>query len=144
MSTQEIKIVTVLNKQIEIGRAINASVHSMFGLHSKMATQTQEAKLWADFREFNDADGNVHDCVSGRSLIVLKAKSQELRKFRRNLIEAGILYTAFHNCMTEGSTMEQVVRSNATREEDLVYYAISVIGVKEEVDKLTKRFSLFK
>jgi len=96
------------------------------------------------FVDYLDANGNVH-AVSALSLVVLSAKnSSQVRTARLEAISAGLPYADFTQSMTKGTFVEQMDRTRALREEDLDYWGITIFGLKEVVDPITRRFSLWR
>lgn len=65
------KFVAVINKELEVGRALNAIAHSLAGLVSMADEETKEKMSFIDF---SDKDDFVHKNISGLSLIVLRGK----------------------------------------------------------------------
>ncbi|MCX4364528.1 MAG: DUF2000 domain-containing protein [Bacilli bacterium] len=134
------KFVAVINKDIEMGKALNAIAHSCAGLVS-MAPDDIKEKM--SFIDFVDKDDSVHKSISGLSLIVLRAKNGELKKLRRNLIEHNLLFTDFTETMTGDTYREQLDKTRDTGDEDMKYYCIATFGEKEILDPLTRKFSLW-
>lgn len=73
------KFVAVVNKNLEIGKALNSIAHSCAGLVS-MASLEEKEKM--SFIDFIDKDDSIHKNISGLSLIVLKGKNSEIKKLR--------------------------------------------------------------
>lgn len=63
------KFVAVVNKNLEIGKAMNAIAHSCAGL---VGMAPNELKEKMSFIDFIDKDGQIHKSISGLSLIVLR------------------------------------------------------------------------
>jgi len=96
------------------------------------------------FVDYHDADGNVHP-VSALSLVVLSAKnSNQVRTARFEAIRGGLPYTDFTESMTKDTFVEQMDRTRALREEDLDYWGVCMFGLKEAVDPITRKFSLWR
>lgn len=138
MSAFTHKLVGVLNKQIETGVALNALGHICLGLGSQLEKDT----LRLD--NYKDADENVYPNISQMPFIVLRAKSNEIRKTVQAAREKGFLHGVFLNTMTGGTYQEQLDNTAKTQEADLIYYGCVLYGPWEEVSSLTKRFSLWK
>ncbi len=134
------KFVAVVNKDIEMGRALNALAHSCAGLVD-MAPEELREKM--SFMDFVDGDNSVHKNISGLSLIVLRGKNGEIKKLRRNLAENDIIFTDFIETMTGDTYKEQLEKTKETKEEDMKYFCIVAFGEKEKLDPLTKKFSLW-
>lgn len=134
------KFVAVVNKDLEIGKALNAIAHSCAGL---VASAPEKLKEKMSFVDFTDKDGSIHKNISGLSLIVLRGKNGEIKKLRRNLIENDVLYTDFTETMTGDTYKEQLEKTLETSEENMKYFCIVVFGEKEVLNPLTKKFSLW-
>lgn len=135
------KFIIALNKSLEPGVALNAAAHMSLGLCNK-ATETQRKQM--QFISFVDGSGNEHQSISALSLIVLRATSAELRKLVHAAKEQSLLYVDFLETMTGDTYREQLERTKSTPAEALVYYGVAVFCLKEVIDPLTKRLSLWK
>lgn len=135
------KFVAVINKDLEIGVALNAIAHSFAGL---VAMSPDDLKEKMSFIDFTDKDNFVHKSISGLSLIVLRGKNGEIKKLKRSLIENNMLFTDFTETMTVDTYKEQLDKTLETSEEDMKYYCIAAFGEKEVLDPLTKKFSLWR
>lgn len=132
------KLVAVLNKRIETGKAMNALAHMTAGLVGSQPDQ--------DFGVINyeDKDGGAH-MASKFPYIILRAKnSNQIRTLRNDLIKLEIPFASFTEAMTVGGWEEQVARSKATSEKELEYYGICMLGDRIDLDELTKKFSLWR
>lgn len=138
------KIVVVLKAKLEPGTAINAAAHLTLGLTAKAYTERPELVPALSFLNFADADGGVHAPISALSLVVLSGKDSHLRRFRDEAIEAKLLFTDFTSAMTGDTYAEQLERSAATAAGDLEYYGVAAFGTRDEIDPLTRRFSLWR
>ena len=135
------KFAVVLNKKIEPGIALNACAHMTATLVARADTETRN---YMSFVDYLDADGNAHP-VSALSLVVLSAKnSNQIRTARLEAIEAGVPYADFTQSMTGDTFVEQMDRTGALREEDLDYWGVAVFGLKEAIDPITRKFSLWR
>lgn len=134
------KFVAVINKELEVGRALNAIAHSLAGLVSMADEETKEKMSFIDF---SDKDDFVHKNISGLSLIVLRGKNNEIKKLRQKFIENNILFTDFTETMTGDTYKEQLVKTKETSEEEMNYFCLAGFGEKGIMDPLTKKFSLW-
>lgn len=134
------KFVAVVNKDLEIGKALNAIAHSCAGL---VSIAPDDIKEKMSFIDFTDKDGSIHKSISGLSLIVLRGKNNEIKKLRQNFIENNILFTDFTETMTGDTYKEQLDKTLETSAEDMKYFCITAFGEKEVIDPLTKKFSLW-
>lgn len=134
------KFVAVVNKNLEVGKAMNAIAHSCAGL---VGVAPSELKEKMSFIDFVDKEGSIHKSISGLSLIVLRGKNSEIKKLRDALIEKDILFTDFTETMTGDTYKEQLDKTLETSSEDMNYFCITAFGEKEIIDPLTKKFSLW-
>jgi len=135
------KFVVVLSKKISPAAALNACAHMTATL---VARADEETRGHMSFIDYTDADGNAHP-VSALSLVVLSAKnSSQLRTARLDAIRAGLPHADFTETMTQDTFVEQMNRTQATREEDLDYWGLCVFGLKQAVDPITRKFSLWR
>lgn len=134
------KFVILLNKKVAEGSIINACAHMSACLVERSSPELREKM---GFIDYVDGEGNRHP-VSGQSLIVLKAKnSNQIRTTREAAIENAIHYVDFLQSMTVGSYVEQMERTSKLKGEELEYWGIALFGLKEKVDPVTKKFSLW-
>lgn len=132
------KLVAVLNKKIEVGKAMNALAHMTAGLCARIADKEDLQVI-----NYADQDGGEH-WASKHPFIILRAdNSNKIRTFRKDLIEAGLPFASFHECMTVGGWDEQVQRSSQKHEEELEYFGIVAFGDAADLDPLTRKFSLW-
>ena len=134
------KFVVLVNKNLEIGRAMNAIAHSCAGL---VAASPEEIRQRMSFIDFADKDSAVHKSISGLSLIVLRGSNNELKKARRKFIENDVLFTDFVETMTGDTYKEQLEKTAALGTEELEYFCVAAFGEKAVIDPITKRFSLW-
>ncbi len=135
------KFVVVLNKKIVAGVALNAAAH-MAAVLVNCAEESDRVNM--KFIDYLDADSNKHPS-SGLSLIVLQAdNSNKIRNARNAAKEKGIIFTDFLESMTGQTYAEQLERTNQLKESELEYFGLCMFGRKEEIDKITRKFSLWK
>jgi hypothetical protein len=135
------KFVVLLNKKILTGSAMNASAH-MAAVLVAQANESDRENM--KFIDYIDADGNQHPS-SGLSLIVLQAdNSNKIRHARQAAKEKGIIFTDFFESMTGQTYAEQLERTKNLKENDLEYFGLCMFGRKQEIDDITRKFSLWK
>jgi len=135
------KIVVVLNKKIEVPRLINACAHMTACLTSIVSEEDRKNMM---FVEYSDADGGKHP-ISALSLVVLKAKnSNQIRKVRNEAIGMQLPFVDFTETMTQATYVEQMERTKETKETDLDYWGIALLGKKNILDSITGKLSLWR
>jgi hypothetical protein len=132
------KLVAMVNKDVEIGVAMNAIAHMTLGLGANIGAED----LHLD--NYQDKEGNIYPNISKMPFIILRGKSGEIKKAVRTAKESGILYSVFTDTMTGGTYKEQLERTSHATEEQLIFYGAVLFGPWDEVSTITKRFSLYK
>lgn len=136
--TFENKLVAVLNKDVEPGVVLNALAHMSIGLGA------QVGKPLLRLDDYKDATGNTYPNISQIPFIILRAKSNEIRKTIASAKEKNILHGVFLNSMTGGTYIEQLERTASTSEESLMFYGCVLFGEWATVSELTRKFSLWR
>lgn len=133
------KLVAVVNKQIEIGVAMNALAHMSLGFGASMGPS--ELHLM----DYETQDGFIYPSISKMPFIILREKnSNKIANLLMKAKEAGIQFSVFTNTMTEGTWEEQKAKTLKTKQEEIIFYGILLYGPKEIVTELTKKLSLWK
>jgi hypothetical protein len=134
------KFVAVLNKKIPSGNLMNALAHMAAGLAGSSPDLAQMR-----FDDYFDKDGNKHPSISDNPFIILSAdNSNQIRTLRNELVAAGIHFNDFTSTMTVGTYAEQQERTKNTPELELEYWGVCMFGSKEDLNGLTKKFSLWR
>ena len=94
------------------------------------------------FLEFVDADGVVHDHISALSLIVMKGKSGELRKFRDAALMERVLVAEVTRETIMASPEIGIDASQIPTEQE--YLAVAAFGEIPSLNKTTGRLSLWR
>lgn len=132
------KLVAVMNEKVEPGVIMNALAHMCIGFGSVVG---QEALR---LTEYVDADGSSHPFISEMPFMILKANSNKIRALKKAAKEAFIQCVDFTDTMTIGTYLEQIEKTKQTKEEDLIYYGVVLLGDWAKVSELTRKFSLWK
>jgi len=131
------KLVAIVNKEIEIGVAMNAVAHMTLGLGAALGREN------CHLDDYQDKDGNIYPNISGMPFIILRGKSSEIRKAIRAAREHEIKHGVFLHTMTGGTYKEQLANTALTTEEELKFYSCVLLGPWDKVSEITKRFSLY-
>jgi len=134
------KFVAVLNKKIPVSKLMNALGHMAAGLSASYSNLSEMR-----FDSYFDKDGGNHKSISDNPFIILTAdNSNKIRTFRGTLIEKGIHFVDFTSTMTVGTYVEQQQRTKETLELELEYYGICLFGPIDQINELTRKFSLLR
>lgn len=136
--TFENKLVAMVNKDIEVGVAMNAIAHMTIGLGAQLNSDILR------LNDYRDKNGNIYPNISQMPFIILRGKSGEIRKAMKSAKEQNVEFGVFTNTMTGGTYQEQLDNTLATPEEQLIYYGAVLFGPWDIVSEITKKFSLYK
>ena len=125
MNAFENKLVALVNKEIEVGVAMNAFAHMTIGL----GTQLNNERL--RLNDYKDKEGNVYPNISQMPFMILRGKSSEIRKAVAQAKEK-MLFGVFTDTMTGGTYQEQFRQypTNVTREVDFLWGCILALGIR--------------
>jgi len=138
MTTFENKLVAIINKDIDPGVAMNSLAHACIGFGAQFSSE----QLRLD--NYVDQDGNIYPNISQMPFIILRGKSNEIRKTLAQAKQENIQYGIFTHTMTGGTYLEQLDNTKKTPETELQYYAAVLFGPWDTVSKITKKLSLYK
>lgn len=132
------KLVAVLNKELPSGVALNALAHMTLGLGAKVGSDALHLDI------YKDRNGLEYPNISQMPFIILRGKSSEIKKLVQQLRDCKITYGAFINTMTGGTYIEQLEKTAKFTDEEFVFYGCVAFGSLEELNVMTKKFSLWK
>lgn len=134
------RFIAILNKKVELGRAMNALGHMAAGLSGGYGETHR-----MNFLQYQDKDGGVHPNISYFPFMVLQAdNSNQIRTVRTEALARNIPFTDFTNTMIVGTSEEQLEATVNTPEAELEYFGICLFGQTDELREFTKKFSIFK
>ena len=134
----ENKLVALVNKDIDVGVAMNAVAHMAIGFGAQLNNDILR------LNNYQDKDGNIYPNISQMPFMILRGKSNEIRKAVQSAKEEQMQYSVFTDTMTGGTYQEQLDNTLATPEEQLIYYGAILFGPWDAVSQITKRFSLYR
>lgn len=134
------KMVIVLNKEITDWRLTNTIGHISAYLGNKI--KQDEFATRDSFT--TKGDTTIH-ANSQYAIVTLTAKPGQMFNLLEKIKQTNLPHLAYVQEMTETTDDEQLQALLADkRPEELLYLGIGIFGDIEEVDNLTKKFSLFK
>ena len=136
------KYVAIVNKKIEAPKLMNAIAHTALGFALKYPEEHQNIP----FSQFMAEGGAKASFLTDHPFIILSSKnSSQLHKAHSEAMAKGIMYSAFFEPMSTHLSIEaqQKVVQEASLA-DLEYFALILYGSKDELDGITKKFSLYK
>ena len=126
------KVIGLMTNEMPFGVAINALAHMSAGFAARMIEEGKPVET----RTLTDGMGGAHNSVAVEKLDVRLATSEQIRSFRTAALAADLSVVDFVQTMTGDTYAEQLERTKASSEEDLVYYGVMVAGDAEVVDGL--------
>ena len=102
--TFENKLVAIVNKDIDVGVAMNGMAHMILGFGA--AGNKDLFRL----DDYQDKDSHVYPNISQIPFIILRGKSGEIKKAVHAAREQNVHYGVFLNTMTGGTYLEQMER----------------------------------
>lgn len=135
------KFVAVVNRKIALPRLLNALGHICVGLTSLALGDDIGAMRFLTYKDGSDTE---HPAISHWPFIVLEAKNgNQIRTLREVARTNGILYNDFVDTMLGHSAEHQLQQTASAQETDLDYFAIVLFGSSQQLQPLTKKFSLW-
>lgn len=136
------KFVAVLNRKFPLSRLFNASLHIAAGL---AGGASDELRKMMQFHDYYDSTGTLKARVSHYPFIVLEAKNgNQLKTLSASARQHGIACSDFVDAMLGCSAEAQLEATRNSDDSSLECIAVCLFGASEELDPLTRKFSLFK
>ncbi len=135
--TFENKLVAIVNKDIDLGVAMNAIAHASLAIGAILGKDN------LFLQEYKDASGNNWS-ISGMPYIILRGKSGEIRKAIMAAKEENITQVAFTETMTGETYAEQIIKTAQVTEENHKYFGAVLYGPWKTISEITRKFSLYK
>ena len=133
------KMVIAVRPDLLAWQAANTIAHCAAYLGNKMKDRFDTGNV------FIAKDDKMHPRNSQYAIVVVKADEKELKDLMVKVRDSGLLYLGFIREMIETMDDEEIVRVLKEKTDGAMeYLGIGVFGKKEDVDPLTKKFSLWK
>ena len=132
------RFVVVLNKELPTWQAMNALGHMSAFLGNKLNESFDTGETFA-------AKDTEYPRNSQYPIIILSAKPGQLQNLLEKVKTSGILYHAFIREMIETTNDSEIEKTLVIKKaSDIELLGIGIFGANEEVEKLTKNYSLWK
>jgi peptidyl-tRNA hydrolase len=126
------KMVIVVDRNIETGKLANAIAHCSQGIN-------------VDKHDEYSTSNGITCTLSNHPIVIVAAKNaNQVKKALVSADEAKLVYSFFSSTMWRDTPEEQVEATKATNFDALEIIACAIYGGSTEVNNITKRFSLFK
>lgn len=136
------KFVVVLNEKSPAGKLLSASGQIAMSLYSNA---TEEQRVNMSFVPFQNPSGINLITVSTCSFVVLKGTANQLLTLYAKANEHNFLSAIFTNTMSFNGIEEDLIQKTASTPLDQVEpYGVGLFGSIEEINPITKKFSVFK
>jgi hypothetical protein len=136
------KFVIVLNEKSPIGKLLSAKGQLAMSLHHN-ATEEQRSNM--SFIPFLDPNGMSLITVSTCSFVVLKGTAIQLLSLYAKANEQDLLSAIFTSTMSFNGIEEDLIQKTANTPLDQTEpYGVGLFGRIEDLNPLTKKFSVFK
>lgn len=136
------KFVIVLNEKPPIGKLLSATGQLAMSLYHNA---TEEQRTNASFAPFFNPIGKSLITVSTCSFVILKGTANQLLTLYFQAAQQDLLSAIFTSTMSFNGIEEDLIHKTATTPLDQAEpYGVGLFGKIEELNPLTKKFSLFK
>jgi lysyl-tRNA synthetase class 2 len=133
------KLVIVIDPELPSWKIMNTSAHAAAFLGNKMKSAFDTGKFFAT------KDGTNLPRNSQYPIVTLSATKDQLKELAVEVRASGLLYLGYVPEMMDTTDDKKLAEMLASKSDDeIVYAGIGIFGPKSEVDKLTKKFSLWK
>ena len=130
----KLKWVIVVDSALPAGRAVNAAVCVA------AATSTGvEGLLGPDGK---DADGSIHPGLPWAGCSILAADAEQLRELRAKVSVTDDVFVADMPAAAQNTRVYDEYLEQLASADQVAYYAVSVVGPRNRIDKLVKRLEL--
>jgi len=133
------KFVAVINRQQPLPIILNALAHTAFGMSGKGAAV-------GNLLDYRNSATCFEAKIDEYPFIILEAKnSNQLKTLTANVVEnRHIVYNVFTTSMIGASAQEQREATLTATDESLDFVVVAVFGAREDVEPLTKKFSVLR
>lgn len=133
------KMVIVVNKELPQWQVLNTVGHTSAYLGNKMQESFDTGE------SFVTKDDVHHPRNTQYPIIVLSAKQGQLKTLIEKVRASGLLHLGFIREMIETTSDDEIVTMLSKKSEtEIEYLGIGIFGTNEEVEALTKNYSLWK
>lgn len=136
------KFVVVLNEKSPVGKLLSAAGQIAMSLYSNA---TEEQRVNMSFVPFQNPSGINLITVSTCSFVMLKGTANQLLNLYTKANEHNFLSAIFTSTMSFSGIEEDLIQKTASTPLDQVEpYGVGLFGSIEELNPITKKFSVFK
>ena len=137
MTSTDHKLTLALNKRIDEETLLHVAMSLSLGLVSSVEPESREKMR---FLTFKDASGEEHSHISALSLIVMRGKTGDLKKFHLKALQSNL------SCVSVTRSQWTDLGGEAPRSpgSDDDYLGVMVFGEKPIVESSTGRLSLWR
>lgn len=136
------KFIIILNEKAPPGKLLSATGQIAMSLYSNA---TKEEQVNMSFVPFLSPSGNNLITVSTCSFVVLKSTANQLLTLYAKTTEQNLLSAIFTSTMSFNGIEEDLILKTASTPLDQTEpYGVGIFGSIDEINPLTKKFSVFK
>lgn len=136
------KFIILLNEKAPPGKLLSATGQIAMSLYSNA---TKEEQINMSFVPFLNPSGDNLITVSTCSFVVLKGTANQLLTLYAKATERNLLSAIFTSTMSFNGIEEDLIQKTASTPLDQTEpYGVGIFGSIEELNPLTKKFSVFK